>query len=187
MVYYKKIRVESNFLPFLFGKLRNFPYLCHQLRKQLNIKTMVQDIVIRAEFLIEDLGNNITQNGVFHPNIIKVWKEDIRFVIQNGIDCENERVYDLYDKEDLKECLDMGMDAEDIAYLVNRYQTEEKNTQFFTYSGVSWHILNKQDVINAIQKQIEQIAYNILKYPYNSVYAELYREFVVPMIEQQVK
>lgn len=148
---------------------------------------MVQDIVIRADFLIEDLGNNITQNGEFHPNIIKVWKEDIRFVIQNGIDCENERVYDFYDKEDLKECIDIGMDAEDIAYIVNRYQEHEDKTQFFTYSGVSWHILDKQDVINAIAKQIEQIAYNTLKYPYKGAYAELYREFVVPMIEQQMQ
>jgi hypothetical protein len=147
---------------------------------------MIQDIVIRAEFLIKDLNSSLFIGSKdLHPLIVKAWKEDIRFVIQNGIDCENERIYDFYDKEDLKECIDIGMDAEDIAYLVNRYQTEEKNTQFFTYSGVSWHILNKQDVINAIQKQIEQIAYNTLKYPYKGVYSELYREFVVPMIEQQ--
>lgn len=146
---------------------------------------MVQDIVIRAEFLIKDLTSSLFVGKDLHPLIVKAWKEDIRFVIQNGIDCENERIYDFYDKEDLKECIDNGMDAEDIAYLVNRYQKEENCTQFFTYSGVSWHILNKQDVINAIQSQIDQIAYNILKYPYKGAYAELYREFVVPMIENQ--
>ena len=146
---------------------------------------MVQDIVIRAEFLIEDLKARLFVDNDFHPMISKAWKEDIRYLIHNGIESENEQIYDFNNKEDLKECIDNGMDAEDIAYLVNRYQKEENSTQFFTYSGVSWHILNKQDVINAIQRQIEQIAYNTLKYPYNSVYAELYREFVTPMIENQ--
>ena len=37
-----------------------------------------------------------------------------------------------------------------------------------------------------ISKQIDNIAYNILKYPYKEVYADLYKEFVVPMIEQQI-
>lgn len=146
---------------------------------------MVQDIVIRAEFLIEDLSKNIIQNGKFHPHIVNAWK-DIRFCIQNGIECDDVRIYDFNNKEDLKECIDKGMDAEDIAYLVNRYQADENNTQFFTDSGVSWHILCKQDVVNAIAKQIEQIAYNILNFPYKGAYAELYREFVVPMIEKQM-
>lgn len=146
---------------------------------------MVQDIVIRADFLIEDLSNNITQNGEFHPHIVNAWKDDIRYFVENGIEYDNEQIYDFNNKEDLKECIDKGMDAEDIAYLVNRYRTDENNTQFFTNNGVSWHILCKQDVINAIAKQIEQIAYNTLKYPYKGPYAELYREFVVPMIENQ--
>lgn len=146
---------------------------------------MIQDIVIRADFLIEDLSNNITRNGEFHPMIAKAWKEDIRYLIHNGIESENEQIYDFNNKEDLKDCIDMGMDAEDIAYLVNRYREDKDKTQFFAYNNVSWHLLCKQDVINAISKQIEQIAYNTLKYPYKDAYAELYREFVVPMIESQ--
>ena len=147
---------------------------------------MIQDIVIRADFLIEDLRNSILVNDNFHPNIIKAWKEDIRFIIKDGIEFEDDKIYDLYNKEDLKECIDAGMDAEDIAYLVNRYQSDKDKTQFFAYNNVSWHLLCKQDVINAIEKQIEQIAYNTLKYPYKDAYADLYREFVVPMLEQQV-
>ena len=147
---------------------------------------MVQDIVIRAEFLIEDLRKSILVDDNFHPNIINVWKNDIRFIIQNGIECVDEQIYDLYNKEDLKECIDEGMDAEDIAYLVNRYQSDKDKTQFFAYNNVSWHLLCRQDVINAIEKRIEDIAYNTLKYPYKDAYAELYREFVVPMLEQQV-
>ena len=152
---------------------------------------MVQDIIIRAEFLIDDLSKSITQNGEFHSNIIKAWKEDIRFLIQNGVECEDEQIYDFKNSEDLKECIDMGLDAEDIAYLVNQYRDNNDNTQFFTYCNTKQmyglHILCKQDVINAIEKQIEQIAYNTLKYPYKDAYAELYREFVVPMIEQQMQ
>ena len=147
---------------------------------------MIQDIVIRAEFLIEDLRKSIFVDHNFHPNIIKAWKEDIRFIIKDDIEFEDEPIYDLYNKEDLKECIDEGMDAEDIAYLVNRYQSNKDKTQFFAYNNVSWHLLCRQDVFNALDKQIENIAYNTLKYPYKDAYAELYREFVVPMLEQQV-
>ena len=147
---------------------------------------MIQDIVIRAEFLIEDLRKSIFVDDNFHPNIIKAWKEDIRFIIKDDIEFEDDKIYDLYNKEDLKECIDEGMDAEDIAYLVNRYQSDKDKTQFFAYNGVSWQLLCRQDVINALDKQIENIAYNTLKYPYKDAYADLYREFVVPMLEQQV-
>jgi hypothetical protein len=150
---------------------------------------MVQDIVIRAEFLIQDLRDNIIVNNEFHPNISKAWQEDIRYLIVNGIECNNEQIYNFNNKEDLKECIDMGLDAMDIAYLVDQYRVNTDNTQFFTYCNTKQmyglHILSKQDVVNAIDKQIENIAYNILKYPYKDVYGALYREFVVPMIDQQ--
>ena len=151
---------------------------------------MVQDIVIRAEFLIEDLKARLFVDNDFHPMIAKAWKEDIRYLIYNGIESENEQIYDFNNKEDLKACIDMGLDAEDIAYLVTQYRENKDNTQFFTYSNdvvYGLHILSKADVTKAISKQIDQIAYNTLKYPYKDAYAELYREFVVPMIEQQVK
>lgn len=148
---------------------------------------MVQDIIIRAEFLIDDLKKSIFVNDSFHPLIAKAWQEDIRYLISNGVEEDNDQIYNFNNKEDLKECIDMGLDAEDIAYLVNQYRDNEDNTQFFTYCNSNnmygLHILTKTDVINAISKQIENIAYNILKYPYNKVYSELYREFVVPMIE----
>ena len=148
---------------------------------------MVQDIIIRAEFLIDDLRKSIFVDNEFHPQISKAWKEDIRYLVVNGVEGDNEQIYDFNCVEDLKECLDMGMDAEDIAYLVNMYRDNEDNTQFFTYCNnkqmYGLHILTKQDVINAITKQIESIAYNTLKYPYKGAYAELYREFVVPMID----
>ena len=146
---------------------------------------MVQDIVIRAEFLIDDLRKSIYENDNFNPLITRAWQEDVRYLIANGSD--EDMIYDFNNKEDLKECIDMGLDAEDIAYLVNQYRDNEDNTQFFMYCNTQQmyglHILCKQDVVNAISKQIENIAYNILKYPYKDVYAELYREFVVPMID----
>lgn len=152
---------------------------------------MVQDIVIRAEFLIDDLSKSIINDkGDFHPLIVKAWQEDIRYLISNGMECDTDMVYDFNNKEDLKECIDMGMDAKDIAYLVFQYRDNKDNTHFFYYINTNnmcgWHILSKQDVVNAITKQIEQIAYNVLKYPYKGYYGELYKEFVVPMIESQV-
>ena len=150
---------------------------------------MVQDIIIRAEFLIEDLRKEIIKNNEFHPLIAKAWQEDIRYLIINGMEGENEMIYNINNKEDLKECIDMGMDAEDIAYIVNQCRNDKDNTHFFTYTNTKQmyglHILSKQDVFNAISNQIENIAYNILKFPYKEVYAELYREFVVPMIDNQ--
>ena len=143
---------------------------------------MVQDIVIRTKFLAEYLRKSILIDDNFHPNIIKAWKEDIRY----GIECEDEQIYDLYNAEDLKKCIDEGMDAEYIAYLVNRYQNEKYQTQFFVYKRDRWLLLCRKYVINDIEKHIENIAYNILKYPYKDTYARLYREFVVPMIELQV-
>ena len=152
---------------------------------------MIQDIVIRAEFLIEDLRKSVITNNGFHPLIAKAWKDDIRYLIVNGMDGENEQIYDLNDKNDLKECIDMGLNAEDIAYLVHQYRENNDKTCFFTYINTKQmyglHILSKCDVLKAILKQIENIAYNILKYPYNEVYANLYKEFVVPMIEQQMQ
>ena len=151
---------------------------------------MIQHITIRAEFLIDDLRKIIITNNEIHPLIAKAWKNDIRYLIVNGMEGENEQIYDFYDKNDLKDCIDMGLDAEDIAYLVHHYRENNDNTSFFTYNNTKQmyglHILSKSDVLNSISKQIENIAYNILKYPYKEVYADLYKEFVVPMIEQQI-
>ena len=151
---------------------------------------MFEEVVVRAEFLIEDLRKSIFVDNDFHPLIVKAWQKDIRYLIYNDIESDNERIYDIKDKEDLKECIDMGLDAEDIAYLVNRCREDKDNTQFFTYCNTKQmyglHILSKGDVTKAISKQIENIAKNILLYPYKEVYADLYREFVVPMIKEQM-
>lgn len=150
---------------------------------------MVQDIIIRAEFLIEDLRKEIIKNDEFHPHIVKAWQENIRYLVKNGMEGDNEMIYNINDKGDLKESIDMGMDAEDIAYIVNECRKDKNNTHFFTYTNTKQmyglHICSKQDVLNAISNQIENIAYNVLKFPYKETYAELYREFVVPMIETQ--
>jgi hypothetical protein len=153
-------------------------------------KIRVEDININAEFLIDDLKKSILVDNTFNKNIVKCWQEDIRFLIHNGMCGDNENIFDLTNKDDLKECLDLGMDAEDIAYLVNMYRDNEDNTQFFTYTNTQQmyglHILTKKDVMESILSQIENIAYNILKYPYNPLYGELYREFVTPMIDRQL-
>lgn len=150
---------------------------------------MVQNIVINAEFLIEDLKKSIIVKGDFHKNIVKAWKENIRFCVENGND-EHEQVYDFNDKQDLIECIGLGMDAEEIAYLVNSYRDNQDNTSYFNYCNnnnmYGLHILCKQDVFNQIDSSIEEIAYNILKYPYKDAYVELYREFIVPMIDNQI-
>lgn len=150
---------------------------------------MVENVIIRAEFLIEDLKKSIIKNGEFNKNIVRAWQEDIRYLVINGMSSDNENIYDLTNKDDLKDCLDMGMEAEDIAYLVQE-KNQNDNTQFFSYTNTQQayglHILTKKDVMESISNQIENIAYNILKYPYNPLYGELYREFVTPMIDGQL-
>ena len=146
---------------------------------------MVQDIIIRAEFLIEDLRNNIVnERGVFHPHIVKVYQSEIKTLIESGMEYDDCMIYNFNTKEDLLECIDMGIDAEDIAYLVNQYKDNEEYTSFFTCHGCCL-LLSIQEVINLISAQLENIAYNVLKYPYKDSYAELYKEFVVPMIDNQ--
>lgn len=150
---------------------------------------MVQDIIIRAEFLIEDLNKSIRKGAGFHPLIFKAYQEELKNIVENGMECDDLIPYNFNNKEDLKECIDMGMDAEDIAYLVNQYRDNKENTHFFYYintnNSFTFHILTKQEVENAISKQIENIAYNVLRFPYRDVYGELYREFVAPMIDNQ--
>lgn len=150
---------------------------------------MVQDIVIRAEFLIEDLNKSILKGEGFHPLIVKAYQEELKNLVENGMEYDDLILYNFNDKEDLKECIDMGMDAEDIAYLVFQYRDNKENTHFFNYintnNSFTFHILTKQEVENAISKQIENIAYNVLRFPYRDVYGELYKEFVVPMIDNQ--
>jgi hypothetical protein len=130
--------------------------------------------------------------GTGFPTHVKLTpkKDDaVEYVIVNGMECDDLIPYNFSNKEDLKECIDMGMDAEDIAYLVNQYRDNKENTHFFYYintnNSYTFHILTKQEVENAISKQIENIAYNVLRFPYRDVYGELYREFVVPMIDNQ--
>lgn len=146
---------------------------------------MVQDIIIRAEFLIEDLNKSILKGEGFHPLIFKAYQN----LVENDIEYDDLIPYNFNNKEDLKKCIDMGMDAEDIAYLVNQYRDNKENTHFFYYNNTNnsytCHILTKQEVENVISKHIESIAYNVLRFPYRDVYGELYREFVVPMIDNQ--
>ena len=68
---------------------------------------MIQDIVIRAEFLIEDLKARLFVDNDFHPMIAKAWKEDIRYLIHNGIESENEQIYDFKNKEYIERTYDI--------------------------------------------------------------------------------
>lgn len=147
---------------------------------------MVQNIVIKTEVLIEDLNKSILKGEGFHPLIVKAYQEEIKNLVENDMECDDLILYNFNNKEDLKECIDMGMDAEDIAYLVFQYRDNKENTHFFYYNNTNnsytCHILTKQEVENAISKRIESIAYNVLRFPYRDVYGELYREFVVPIV-----
>lgn len=153
---------------------------------------MIEDIVIRLDFLIEDLRKSIFVNDSFDMNIVKAWQTHVNFLIENGESLEP--IFNIFDSNDLIECIKHGMDAEDIAYVVNQIRDDKNNSSLFVYNSSYYnnknilyglHILDKQTVIEDISKYIDNIAYNILKYPYKDAYAELYREFVVPMIENQ--
>lgn len=152
---------------------------------------MVEDIILRGEFLLEDLRNNIIVKDNFNTNIVRCW-QDVTLECAKLGHPDYEYIYDIFNKEDLIECISNGMSCEDIAYVVNQYRTNDKNyTQFFTYCNNKFmyglHIFTKEDIINKIEYSIESIAYNVLKYPYKNPYGDLYREFVVPMIDGQIK
>lgn len=152
---------------------------------------MLEDIILRGEFLLEDLKNNIIVKDNFNTNIVRCWQDVTRECVGFG-NSDYEYICDIFNKEDLIECISSGMTCEEIAYVFNKYKTNDKNyTQFFTYSNgkdmYSFHIFTKEEIINKIEYSIESIAYNVLKYPYKSPYGDLYREFIVPMIDGQIK
>ena len=151
---------------------------------------MINNIVIRGEFLVDDLRTNILVNNSLNENITRAWIERQRTLAENGIIGEEDIVYDFNNGTDLKECIDMGLDAEDIAYLVDQYRDNQDNSHLFKYSnGITYglHILPQADVYNAICQDIKQIAYDVLTKPFKGANAKLYEEFVVPMIVAQTK
>lgn len=140
----------------------------------------MKDVIIRGEFLIKDLTDAINTQGSLYPNIVDAW-QDLNRQRSNDIG-DVEIVYNFNNPDDLIECINMGMDAEDIAYLVNQFRDNDNNTQFFNYvnNGASYglHILEKQDVKNQISNMVNDIASTILRFPHHSPYKELYHELI---------
>lgn len=151
-------------------------------------------MVIRLEFLVDDLKKDIKGDNVINPLIVKAWRECLNFLKDNGIECtytlEDDieidlgNIYSIEDKNDLIDAIKNGVNAWDIHDVVND-TTQGKSSYFMKNAGGYTYTFTTEDLRQMILKNVENIAYNILYYPYKPIFGELYKLYVVPMIDGQ--
>ena len=147
---------------------------------------MFEDVVVRAQFLIEDLTACVKENGKDFDLIARAWQLEMR-----DIKADSESmpiVYHLDNKNDIKLVLDNGATIFDLSDIVGKYEIHEDTmSKFFLYNSMfRCTLISKEELQNDILLAIKSIAEKVMLYPYKEVYAELYREFVVPMIKEQM-
>lgn len=148
---------------------------------------MIENVVIRVSCLIDDLTACVKENGKEFDLIAKAWQLDMR-EIQN--DSESMPiVYHLDNKEDIKLVLDNGATIFDLSDIVGKYELHEDTmSKFFNYNSIfRCTLYTKEELHTCILLAINSIAEKVMLYPYKEVYSELYKKFVVPMIEQQMQ
>ena len=150
-------------------------------------------MVIRLDFLVDDLRREIIGTNGINPIIVKAWRECLNFLLDNGIESTYaiddveinvNNLYSIEDNDDLLRAIKDGVTAWDIHDVVN--ETCQGKSSYFTKSESSYpYVFSTEDLRQMILKDIENIAYNILYYPYKPIFGELYKMFVVPMLDGQ--
>ena len=121
--------------------------------------------LVRYEIITSLKGNDIFLLG-------KVLKAYNRWNVdeKDGVDY----IFDIHKKEDLVACVNGGLTAKDIAYLYH------PNTHFFLFgcNHTTPQALNHCDLINLLVDNLDEIIDNIIAYPYDGSYRELYTLFI---------
>lgn len=150
-------------------------------------------MVIRLDFLVDDLRREIIGTNEINPIIVKAWREHLEFLLNNGaeytytiddMEININNLYSIEDKDDLIRAIENGTTAEDIHDVVNA-TCQGKSSYFTKDKGFYPYVFTIEDLRQIILKDVENIAYNILYYPYKPIFGELYKMFVVPMLEGQ--
>lgn len=150
-------------------------------------------MVIRLEFLVDDLRKKIRGDKELNPIIVKAWREHLENLLNNGseytytiddMEININNLYSIEDKDDLIRAIENGTTAEDIHDVVNA-TCQGKSSYFTKDKGFYPYVFTIEDLRQIILKDVENIAYGILYYPYKPIFGELYKMFVVPMLDEQ--
>lgn len=149
-------------------------------------------MVIRLNFLVDDLKEIIGANEL-NPIIVNAWRECLDFNLENGIDktyhindmeMSIKNLYCIDNGDDLVRAIYNGTTAEDIHDVVNA--TCQGKSSYFTKDTNSYpYVFTTDELRDILLTDVEDIAYNTLYYPYNPIFGELYKMFVVPMLDNQ--
>ena len=150
-------------------------------------------MVIRLDFLIDDLRREIIGANELNPIIINAWRECLDLNLENGIDKTYNindmemSIYNLFcidNSDDLVRAIYNGTTAEDIHDVVNA--TCQGKSPYFTKDTNSYpYVFTTDELKEILLADVDDIAYNTLYYPYNPVFGELYKMLVVPMLDNQ--
>ena len=151
-------------------------------------------MVIRLDFLADDLKKEIKGANEINPIIVNAWRECLDLNMKNGID----RTYHVNDMEmsiynlfyinnadDLVRAIYVGTTAEDIHDVVNA--TCQGKSPYFTKDTNSYpYVFTTNELKEILLTDVKEIALNTLYYPYNPIFGEIYKMFVVPMLDNQI-
>lgn len=92
-------------------------------------------------------------------------------------------LYNLFNKEDLKKCIDNGLSVSDIAWL---YDQTSLNTTSFFYFGVNHEepepIANFQELKNLMVNWLCDFLPCVVAYPYLKEYQAIYKRYVTDLM-----
>jgi hypothetical protein len=137
-------------------------------------------IVIRSEFLAEDIRKEIANKGVV-PMLIDAFNKV----------CKENQLYNLQSSTSLADAVLKGLDAYQIHDLVNCYEqggfdpnNKVDYTCWFEFCRpMRAELLTKEQLGELISKYAEEIAYEVLENPFE--FKDIYNCYVVPMVVLQ--
>lgn len=144
-------------------------------------------VVIRLEFILQDMKNRLKEckeKDQIDDFLTNAWQHENSIMAEQGFG-DNE-IYCGVEREDLKRAIDNGINIYDLHKVVQEVLTKSKKTMFFSEKNGVIKVYTAAEINNEIEEKIETIAYNTLYRPFEKVYTDLYKEYVIPMITSQI-
>ena len=137
-------------------------------------------IVIRSEFLAQDIRNEIASKGVT-PMLIDAFNKT----------CKDTQLYNMQSSTSLADAVLKGLDTYQIHDLVNCYEqggfdpnNKVDYTCWFEFCRpMRAELLTKEQLGELICKYADEIAYRVLENPFE--FKDIYNCYVVPMVVLQ--
>lgn len=143
-------------------------------------------VVIRMEFILQDMKNRLKEckeKGQIDDFLTNAWQHENTIMAEQGYG--DSEIYCGVEREDLKRAIDNGVNIYDLHKVVQEVLTKSKKTMFFSVKNGVIKVYTAAEINNEIEEKIETIAYNTLYRPFEKVYTDLYKEYVIPMISAQ--